>query len=788
MRKLITLLLAIPSIAIQAQTIKGIVYSVQEKSPVEFSPVALLHLPDSALTTSTSTKTGGAFTFDNVKPGKYFVKATYLGCTPTGKAIEITTDSKTVQLDTIFMKPSSQQLAEVHVNGERITGKELVDRTVYSIPSGIAKTSVNGYEVLRKIPGIQVDFNNNITLNGKSNFIIQVDGKLRDKEYLARLLPTDIESIEVINNPSGKYEGTIDGVINIILKKEARVGMNGNFSGMVRPSDKLTGYGAGSLEYGFGKVSVYASGYSFFQNLNSSSTNYSNFMFKDSTADLTGKGKFHIAASAINVGSDYYINDKNNLSFNFSYKPVSLKNDITSEGPLQGIMSHYFSSPTSSSTKSGEINASLFYQRKYKKPIQELTSEMVFYSFHSNEPNTLDYYYFNPSDTVVNKRWNNNTNDRSSLSAKVDYVYPLGISTKFETGYQFYYQQMKYDFESDSASNNTNVYRYSELRNAAYAGLTWNLGKFGFQTSLRAEYSNILVNKNNSSDYMAWLPSANIQYKITGVQNIKLTYNRRINRPSVYDLNPYRKLTNNFSFTEGNPYLKPEYHDKLQLTYSLNFGKNFISPNIYYDFVSNRIGQKSSIVMSPEAGGSALLTSPDNIITGYERGVGLNANIIFFNINARVYQGHYNKFTYMNEGQAVTIPSQNYSSFSITSYAFSQLFKKKLNGFVFFSYNGVNVNAQSKTYSTPMYGIGAQRIAGNHTFGVFYFLPFKKDFVPSKTITETPLLYSKTTMSFDVSYYIQVMYSYKFNKGKAIKKVNHKADTESDSKSGGVGQ
>ena len=215
------LLLVIPSVVVKAQSIKGMVYSLQEKSPVQFSQVALLHLPDSAIISNTSTKADGSFLFTGVKTGNYFVKASYLGCKPGGKTTSIAPGSAMVQLDTITLLPSSTLLNEVKVTGEKIKATELVDRTVYTIPEDLSKSSLNGYEVLRKIPGVQVDFNNNVTLNGKTNFIIQVDGKQRDQQYLARLLPTDIKSVEVINNPSGKYDGSIDGVINIILKKRS---------------------------------------------------------------------------------------------------------------------------------------------------------------------------------------------------------------------------------------------------------------------------------------------------------------------------------------------------------------------------------------------------------------------------------------------------------------------------------------------------------------------------------------------------------------------------------------
>jgi hypothetical protein len=131
----------------------------------------------------------------------------------------------------------------------------------------------------------------------------------------------------------------------------------------------------------------------------------------------------------------------------------------------------------------------------------------------------------------------------------------------------------------------------------------------------------------------------------------------------------------------------------------------------------------------------------------------------------------------------------NYFSYSITSYAFAQLDKKKTTtAFVFLSYNGVSVNAQSKTYSMPIYGIGVQKQLKDHSFGVFYLLPFSKNVELSRTETVTPAYNSSNTIGFDVSNYIQFMYSYKFNKGRNVKKLDRKIDIESDSKSQTIGR
>jgi hypothetical protein len=136
----------------------------------------------------------------------------------------------------------------------------------------------------------------------------------------------------------------------------------------------------------------------------------------------------------------------------------------------------------------------------------------------------------------------------------------------------------------------------------------------------------------------------------------------------------------------------------------------------------------------------------------------------------------------------ITIDALNYFSYSITSYAFKQLDKKKTaTAFIFMSYNGVNRSAQSRTYSIPFYGIGGQKQIKDHSLGIFWLLPFSKNINFQKTVTETPAFTSKNIVGFNVAGFVQFSYSYKFNKGKNVKKLDHKIDVESDSKSQSIG-
>jgi hypothetical protein len=178
------------------------------------------------------------------------------------------------------------------------------------------------------------------------------------------------------------------------------------------------------------------------------------------------------------------------------------------------------------------------------------------------------------------------------------------------------------------------------------------------------------------------------------------------------------------------------------------------------------------------------LTKPFNLLSGYESGGGVNAMLWYVNINARIYKGHYNEY----KAPSVYIPSVDYFSYSITSYAFAQFDKnKKTTAYLFLSYNGVNMTAQSKTYSVPLYGLGLQKQIKDHSFGIFYLLPFSRKVEFSRTITTTPAFKSTNITVIDISNFIQFSYTYKFNKGKSVKKLGRTVEVESDSKSQTIG-
>jgi len=792
MKKLSTVfavVLTLVSFVGEAQTLKGYVSYEKDKTPVQFATVALLNLPDSSIVTGVITLTDGGYTLENVKPGNYFVRASFVGYRSAGKAVTVSVADKEIMVDTIYLAEATAELNEIMVVGERLKGKEMVDRTVYSIPEAVSKSSTNGYDLLKKIPQVNVDFQNNITLNGSSNFIIQVDGRQREREYLARLLPSDIQSIEIISNPGGKYEGNIDGVINIILKKEARFGINGNLLEALKPFRKITSVTQGSIDYSKGKITFYTTGSYISQALNIFPEAESRFSALDSVTYTKGSGNIKVSLGSINTGIDYYLNDRNNFNFNISYKPirqnVHFPNTITlfkSDIPLNTV-----ESVTDNNLKSNETAFSFFYKKTFKKPVEEFTTEVTWYMFRSVSGNSFsNVRYPYGGDVILDtySRVEDDLNNRRYVSAKLDYVYPLGMNAKLEAGYHLYYQKMEYDFKINSQPE-SNLFEYSEFRNSGYAGFAFNLKKFGLQTSLRVENSHIAADSVTKPDYSCFLPLVNLQYKFSASHSLKLTYNRRINRPGIYSMNPNYRVGQSYDISQGNPDLRPDYRDRLQLTYTWNFGSNYFSPFVYYEYFSDRVSNRYAITRSPINGLLTTISKPFNLLNGYETGGGVNAVLWYINISARIYSGHYNKYS---EG-SFTIPSKNYFSYTVTSTAYKTLDKKKtITAFAYLQYNGVNIEAQSKTRTLPLYGFGGQWQIKNHAVGLFWLLPFSKVIEYQTVETTTPVYTSVNKTGIDFGGWAQFQYLYKFNKGRNVKKLGRKVEIESDSKAQTIGQ
>ena len=335
MNKILIVLLCLVSLNINArQVITGNLTDKETTKPVEVASVQLLQLPDSSIVDNASTNSEGFFIFykaDTVKTYclriKHLVYKTTLFSVPRKKGMMNS-------VGVIALVPNTYNLKEVVLNGSKVKVTELGDRTIYTIPDGFKKTSTDGLDVLRKVPSVQVDYlNENITVNGKTNIKIEVDGISRDKEYLKRLHPSQVDKMEVITSPSGKYDADVDAVINIVTNPAMRYGLKGLANIMVLPTsgESLIGMASASLDYGLEKISYYVAANGKLQHFGLNTEMYRivgfNELQRNSIMKIIGSNQ------NVNAGIIYDPDEYNDINLNVAYNRNALNPNGSSSNP-----------------------------------------------------------------------------------------------------------------------------------------------------------------------------------------------------------------------------------------------------------------------------------------------------------------------------------------------------------------------------------------------------------------------------------------------------------------------
>jgi hypothetical protein len=777
----------------QSQSIKGILVTTKEKSAMDFALVALLKQSDSSIVASVTSKSGGKFEFYKIPIGNYIVKSTLLSYKPAFKDVRVENMQKTVILDTIRMEESSAQIGEVVVMSQKLQGNEMIDRTSYSVPSLIAKTCTDGMDLLKRVPGVQIMFDDYVMLEGKSPAIL-VEGKARDKEYLSRLQPSDIKNIEVINNPTGKYGNYSDGVINIILKREARFGVNGNigFKASLKNLNEQTGNG--SLEYSKGKITFYIAGYGQMSDRKNILKNSIQFLAKDSVSSYDGKGKRDQKFYSVNAGFDYYINEKNSVGFNARVRPMNSENymdnynSIAFAGKNMELLNH-----RENTSDNFDNNYSLYYRKQFVNPVQEFSMEAIFSDYKAengmkNESFTILNSEKSPN--LAGNNFENSDNKNQSYSIKADYVQPVGKIIKIEGGYQFVASRMDFDSKYMKTQWN-NTYNYDENRQTGYLGGVFSLKKFMVQSTVRFENSDININSETSNNYTCVLPSANLLYKFSTEHSLKLNYTKRISRPQISSLNPFMRESDNLNYSVGNSDLLPEYRDRVQMTYTFNHNLKikfkgtsyptpvYFSPYIYKEWITDRVGYINTTETINNK--IANLSRPLNLQSGSESGAGVNLNFIIFSFNSRFFQ--MNTSDYRDAAGNLQIKGVNYWNYSMSAFLVLPLPLGKDNMLMlsgFWSYTGKAKIDQTETSSNPYYGTELSWKYKNHRFSIEYQLPFTTQYTLSKSVTRNSYNVSNNSSIVNTENYLQFRYRYRFSIGKQVQKVERKLDAENE--------
>jgi len=669
-RILILLLCLIAGKVNAVQVITGKLTDKETSKPIEMASVELLQLPDSTMVETITTNSEGSFIFYKTDTAKsYCLRIRQLSYKTMVVPVIRKRGSLINNVGAIALEPTVYNIKEVVINGSKVRVTELPDRTVYGISGDMKKTSTDGLDVLRKVPSVQVDyFNENVTVDGKTNIKIEVDGVTRDKEYLKKLHPSQVDKLEIITSPSGKYDADVDAVINVVTIREMRYGLKGNENFQIVPNGQETflGRANSSLDYGLAKISYYVAA-----NGGGRKFNFNNTL--DRTTDTSALHRFGTQPSEnynwnVNGGLIYDPDDKNNLNFNVSYNGSfgSSRADNFSEVYADKSLISKFETVTHSDNKNAGITTSLFYKHKFDKKTEHgYEVEANYYNSLYND-NTSRYKNFFAVDTMP---WQTEENKTKTQNAYIqsNYTLPFDSVYTFEIGISGNYNQ----FTVNNISSLTNAPNldYKEARGGSYTELSRTLKKGSIKLGMRIEAAHVIINSNSKNDYFSPLPYANGQYKINQRTSLKLVYSRRVIRPSSSQLNPFVSSSDNLTIRHGNINLKPAYRDNFQLTYNAKYGRSkfsgSISPQLFYELKTRliqNVTQQDTLLK-----GAIFETVPMNISNGYETGLGLSVNsqifMVMFNSNFRFSYNHIDK--YLDQIEAINKSSWNWNSYAV---------------------------------------------------------------------------------------------------------------------------
>ena len=786
MKKIIIGLLCLVALNVSArQVITGTLADKETVKPIDGASVELLQLPDSSIAETSKTNSEGLFMFYKADTTKtYCLRIKHLAYKITLLSVP-KKKGMINNMGSIALEPRSFNMKEVVINGTTVKVTELGDRTIYGIPEGIKKTSTDGLDVLRKVPAIQVDYlNEDITVNGKSNIKIEVDGITRSKEYLKKLHPSQISKMEVITSPSGKYDAEVDAVINIVTNPAMRYGLKGMANVMALPlgSDTYMGRVNASLDYGLEKISYYAAANGMLQNfdINSDMSRLAGVteLQRKSNQAMKGNNK------NVNVGLIYDPNELNNLSFNVSYNDnVSKTNsDALSNNSSNGILNNVSRTLSNSKTNNNGLTSSLYYKHKFDKKTQHgYEVELTYYNSLNNESSTdFQNASYNPLDMVETYRspWLNEKSktNTQTLTGQSNYTLPFDSVYFFNAGISTNFNKYGIDNSSTLSQGSANL-NYSDLRLGAYAELSRNFKKGSIKIGSRFENSHVVINSTGKSNYFSPLPYANVSFKVDATNSVKLAYSRRVIRPSAGQLNPFVSQVDSQTISMGNPNLKPAYRDNFQFTYNtkvtINRAAINVAPQLFFE---NKTGLIQTII-SQNSTTHKFESTPTNVSNGYEAGAGLSVNSqigkVMFNSNFRYSFNHIDK--YLEQITATNQRSWSWNSFVMCPLPLNFKFITML------QLSGPVLDGQTKTEMSPFYLAGViKQFKNNSTLTLLSFNPFASKLFDSSSTLQNSSVYQRTEMYMNTKAAFVVMYSYNFKVGKTVDKQKRSIEQQMD--------
>lgn len=620
-------------------TITGTVKTSGSEDPLGFATVRLFRSPDHSLISSTTTNEAGKFSLAS-NSGAYYIKIDFVGYESfESSLINLSSEHPQMNMGNILLELSSKLLEEVFIRPEKSTMEMRLDKKIFNVGKDLANSGGTAADILSNIPSVAVDVEGNVSLRGSSSVRILIDGKpsglvsIKGGSGLQQLQGSLIDRVEIITNPSARYEAEgMGGIINIILKKERKEGFNGSF-------DVIAGYPenfglAANVNYRHRNFNFFVNYSASYRNAPGINTLYQELYRNDSTFISTKNMEHHLKGMYNNAraGLDYFFDEKNILTAAYTYRISKGKriSDIYYHDYVSTL--HHLTGITYRTQDETETEPNseyaLTYKRTFSRPGRELTADIRYLDNWENSDQYFGQQEYDPDGNhsgfpYVLQRSVNFETEKQYLF-QVDYIHPFGENGKFESGLRTSFRNMTNDYTVTQQDADgewfelpglTNDFLYRENINALYAIIGNKVKKLSYQLGARAELTGVntllkQTQEENPRNYLNFFPSVHFTYDLPEGHALQISYSRRIRRPQYNDLSPFMTYSDNRNYWSGNPDLNPEFTHAFEVGHIKYLEKASISSSVYY---RNTKGKILHIRTVDDKGLS--ITRPQNLAT-----------------------------------------------------------------------------------------------------------------------------------------------------------------------------
>ncbi len=682
---------------------------------MEYANLVIYRAKDSTLVNGTVTDREGKFKLEKVPFGRYYAIGNFIGYDKTTIGdIKITPSQKVVDLGTINLKLASTNLQGVEVNADKDRVEFKIDKKVVNVSQDLMGSSGSAVAVLENIPSVNVDIEGNVSLRGSSSFTVLIDGRpsvLTGSDALQQIPASSIDRIEIITNPSAKYDPDgVGGIINVILKKQKKQGLNGVINASIGTGNKYKAdfllnyrtknfniFGGPDFNYNDFKMT----GRNEYIYYSPDTTSYRN---SDMSGVHTRKGY------GIRAGMDYYLTDRSTLTLSGRYGGYGFdeEHDISRVIYTEPFISDQYSKSISNSNRNGNYyEMNLDYIVKFDDKGHQLEA-MGFYSNRNGDDEEIQKDYqtdadWNLNDSVPQSIRTTEGDNSDEYRLKVDYTKPFGENGKIEAGYQSRFEIEKenyifnnYDYGLNEWIDNSLYTSKSDYRqdiHSVYGTFSNNWGNFGYQLGLRGEYTYRRIANEKSPqiyiiDQFDVFPTLHLSEDLGAGHEIMASYGRRIDRPDGRELDPFVSYMDPYNVRIGNPDLQPEYIDSYELSYQKKLKDSFISLEGYYRIDKNKITRIRTVDDST----GIIINTFQNLTKDFSLGTELMANLNLTKwllVNASV-----NVFNYKLEGYVENADVSKNSTNWDSKLNITLKMKHDIRGQISCIYSGPTVTAQ----------------------------------------------------------------------------------------------